>query len=147
MLESFKYNFVFIDWVKTISIQNNKEVASYPQKKVNVKVKAKSHKSSCRHHSMVSCLNELVGCTYLNFTGYWFGKGARIGSPLSQASWFLLEKMWKELRTDMVEMFLMKFDNLTLLRQNLCRECKACLLSLVTNPVWDPTSKGVTLAL
>ena len=80
-------------------------------------------------------------------TGYWFGKGARIGSPLSQASWFLLEKMWKELRTDMVEMFLIKFDNFTLLRQNLCRECKACLLSLVTSPVWDPTSKGVTLAL
>ena len=67
-----------------------------------------------------------------------------MGSPLDQSASFLLEKMWKELRTEIEEIFLMKVDNLMFLIQYLCIFCRDFLFSLVTSPVWDPTSKGVT---
>ena len=41
----------------------------------------------------------------------------------------------------------MKFFSFTSLVQNLWMFVKDFLFSLVTNPVWEPTSKGITITL
>ena len=86
----------------------------------------------------------LIGASYMVTVGYWLGKGARIGLPLDQEGSFLQVKRWKELRTEMIEMFLMKHFSFTFFSQNLCSKCKFLLFSLEICPVCEPTSKGTT---
>ena len=78
---------------------------------------------------------------------HWLAKGACMGSPFIHSGSFLPVKMWNDPRTQIEEMFLTNCFNFTSLVQNLWRVVKVFLFSLVTSPVWEPTSNGVTITL
>ena len=78
---------------------------------------------------------------------HWLENGAKIGPGLAHGSTFLWLNIMYELRTVIAEMFSINFLNLICFLQNLWIDCNLLLFSLVTNPVFEPISKGVTLDL